>query len=299
MKKQSLIFLVILAIAGAYYFFDLQEKKAAEDAVQQLHQQETQELLNKQQQAIDETKQQLSNTQNQLVNLAKQQKKPRAEITSDDLKPFLSSVVMVDCNNVFGSGFLLKPNDTKYILITNAHVINQGTYPGGYCQFLAFNLNGVWGQYIVYPAEAVGFNDLAGVDVAILKIYNSSDYRSDFTTLNYIIADNVRSIVDLCPNIMPLLSPIVALGYPIYAQHTAQSEVLTDGIISSYNRDSPNLPYPNYIVSAKIDSGNSGGLAFSKDQNGLCVLGIPTWVSLGNFENGGIVQNINNVTYTK
>lgn len=59
------------------------------------------------------------------------------------------------------------------------------------------------------------------------------------------------------------------------------------------------MPYPNYFVSAKVDSGNSGGVAFSKDSNGLCVLGIPTWLTIGNFETQGLVQNIHNVFYER
>jgi len=56
------------------------------------------------------------------------------------------------------------------------------------------------------------------------------------------------------------------------------------------------LPYQNYFVSAKIDSGNSGGIAISKTTSGnLCLLGVPTWVSVGNYETQGLVQNINNI----
>ena len=52
-------------------------------------------------------------------------------------------------------------------------------------------------------------------------------------------------------------------------------------------------------VSAKIDSGNSGGIAFSKDSRGLCVLGIPTWLTVGNYETQGLIQNIHNAFYSK
>ena len=36
-------------------------------------------------------------------------------------------------------------------------------------------------------------------------------------------------------------------------------------------------------------------VAIAKDGNGLCVLGIPTWLTVGNYETQGLVQNIRNV----
>jgi len=77
--------------------------------------------------------------------------------------------------------------------------------------------------------------------------------------------------------------------------------IATDGIISGYTTTVNSkyiggiMPYPNYFTSAKIDSGNSGGIALSKDGNGLCILGVTTWLSVGNWEIQGIIQNIHNV----
>ena len=45
------------------------------------------------------------------------------------------------------------------------------------------------------------------------------------------------------------------------------------------------------------DSGNSGGIALSKYNNKICVLGIPTWISRGTYETQGLIQNIHNVFY--
>ncbi|MBU6415530.1 hypothetical protein KGQ34_04820, partial [Patescibacteria group bacterium] len=83
------------------------------------------------------------------------------------------------------------------------------------------------------------------------------------------------------------------------SSYSLSSRISTNGIISGYDNSvilpPQNLSNPNYYVSAKIDSGNSGGVAFSKDSNGLCVLGVPTWLSIGNYETQGIIQNIHNV----
>ena len=83
-------------------------------------------------------------------------------------------------------------------------------------------------------------------------------------------------------------------------ENAIENEITTNGTISGYDSSPQNdgLPYSNYYISATIDSGNSGGIAFSKDKNGLCLLGIPTWITTtGNYSNEGIVQNIDNITW--
>ena len=77
---------------------------------------------------------------------------------------------------------------------------------------------------------------------------------------------------------------------------TSINLTVTNGIISSYD-DNPTSIYPdyNYFVTAKVDSGNSGGLAIAEYKNNLCVMGIPTAVKLGNYEIQGMIQSINNI----
>lgn len=58
------------------------------------------------------------------------------------------------------------------------------------------------------------------------------------------------------------------------------------------------MPYVNYYTSAKVDAGNSGGIAMMEDDNHkLCILGVPTWISVGEYETEGIIQNIHNIIY--
>ena len=108
---------------------------------------------------------------------------------------------------------------------------------------------------------------------------------------------------------MPQGSPVIVIGYPAYSsmlgvynpENATKNEIITNGTISGYDSSPQNrdLPHPNYYISATIDGGNSGGVAFSKDGNGLCLLGIPTWITLtGNYSNEGIVQDINNIVWT-
>ncbi len=87
------------------------------------------------------------------------------------------------------------------------------------------------------------------------------------------------------------------------------SRTVTNGIISAYDNSikfqnwgfttTGSLPYGNYFVTNTIDHGNSGGIAISKYNGNLCVLGIPTWLNAGVSNNQGIVQNIQNVMYVK
>jgi hypothetical protein len=95
------------------------------------------------------------------------------------------------------------------------------------------------------------------------------------------------------------------MGFPSYAKRDATVNIegigtvnviyrtTTNGIISGYDSSLPGNA--NYFVSAKIDNGNSGGIALAKDASGLCVLGLPTWLTVGNYETQGLVQNITNV----
>jgi len=93
------------------------------------------------------------------------------------------------------------------------------------------------------------------------------------------------------------------ISYPAFTHVHTEEEIIatrtvTEGIISSYElslKEEYGLPYVNYFVSAKIDSGNSGGIVLSRDEHGLCVLGVPTWLNIGEFETQGIIQNIRNL----
>ncbi|MBI5654204.1 trypsin-like peptidase domain-containing protein [Candidatus Uhrbacteria bacterium] len=114
-----------------------------------------------------------------------------------------------------------------------------------------------------------------------------------------------------CSPLMSVGTKVVVIGYPSYSTNDvadgdgnalgiqAQRQV-TEGSITGYDLTifkNSGKPSPNYFVSAKIDSGNSGGLALSNDDQGICILGIPTWSNPGKFERQGVVQNIANIDY--
>ncbi len=82
-----------------------------------------------------------------------------------------------------------------------------------------------------------------------------------------------------CSNSTPELGDSIRIfGYPVTSG--GYNLTITDGIVSSFTGD--NL----ILTSAKVDSGNSGGLAV--DQYG-CYIGIPSAVETGNYQNLGVI----------
>ena len=126
-----------------------------------------------------------------------------------------------------------------------------------------------------------------GNDVAFITGVSSS-----WTSLssNYLqpaaipFASHIRSNNYSCKNDLITGDHIVLLGYPSYG--TQMGSVLnspaeptaTEGIVSG--RDGV-----FYTTSAKIEHGNSGGLAIDEKNN--CYFGIPTWNESGSFESLG------------
>ena len=68
-----------------------------------------------------------------------------------------------------------------------------------------------------------------------------------------------------------------------------RNAIVSTGIISGISSDG------NYYTDAKIDAGNSGGLAVSKISGQICIVGIPTWLSEGEYSNLGLIQPFENV----
>jgi len=237
-----------------------------------------------------------------------------SRITTDDVAPYLTGVVEIVCKkkdingieqlNSTGSGSLIGGSSSNYMVLTNNHVISGEDQ----CFVVAPNLNGgVAGIYELNLTDIKNWNNIAD-EAAIpiiasavnrLNSWDSFSFNVDINKLNY----NLWNLKN-CSSDMSKASPVMVIGYPAFSVNDVASalkdQIVADGIISGYNSSSisDGLPYSNYYVSAKVDSGDSGGIALSKDKNGLCILGIPTWITnTGNYSNEGLVQNMNNIVW--
>lgn len=318
----------VLVISGVGYFGvrqyqNYQTQKTAEkqlaQEVERNHQEkerQAQELAEAQQITLEEAKSEIEKLKQQSAESKKKQEileqTQNSEISSKDLEPYLEGIVLIECKNKVGSGSLWKLSQQNYIykVLTNYHVIESEKED---CGVSIQKLNGDFGSgsYDAILSSKSRWNnvtDSAVLDVKIdqkandlfVKYMGPSAETKPVSELDYKI-----SSISLCDPIMPSGSPVAIVGYPSFATQYLYSapifaRTITDGIISAYeklNTTIDKLPYPDYFVSNKIDSGNSGGIAFSKNNNQLCVLGIPTWLNKGNYETQGVVQNIHNIFY--
>ena len=200
-----------------------------------------------------------------------------------------------------GSATLWNFPDMPHFILTNKHVV-QGAEN---CVVVVSNKDSETLGVYSLNGTAITFNkntDTAGVPIGTVL----SPTAPSLSTYNYSI-----SSLRKCPSNISLGSPVVIIGFPAYARRDTEVALptignvktifrtVTNGIVSGYDTSDVapigNLKEPNFFISAKIDSGNSGGIAIAKDSDGLCVLGIPTWLTIGNYENQGLVQNIRNV----
>jgi len=297
-------------VVGYWRFTQYQSKPGQDDKTQEFLQQQ-QQALEEAQKEIDKLKQESATTKEKQEALEQkvtgEQQKPKPQdfsISTSEIGNYIGGVTKVNCSNVEGSGFLMNI-DVGYVTVTNDHVVSGNSQ----CAVMPEDKNGeTLGHFQLNLSSPYEWNPYT--DIAILKMSISpaaQSWSKPITSLNYNLS-NLKS----CPSKMLEGSPVIVIGYPAFGKQQVQvqgydssisSRQVTEGIISGYDtavvRPIGNLSYSNYYVSAKIDSGNSGGVALSKDSGGLCLLGVATWLSLGNFETQGVVQNIHNVFYAE
>jgi S1-C subfamily serine protease len=156
-----------------------------------------------------------------------------------------------------GSGILLKRSNGNFYILTNAHVVTDD--------------NGSIAQScdIVFPDAASTTYTIAhknitidpnGVDAALVQL-PESPFLMD------LVYTNTRKICTSPPDIG---DDMLTLGYP--AIGSSDGITVTEGIVSGDEGT-------DYVVSAKIDNGNSGGAAI--DVKNDCYFGIPSFTEDG------------------
>lgn len=238
--------------------------------------------LNTQQvQKNQDLSQQLANTQQQLSDLANKpqpvaQTMPPANSrsVSDIVNEWSPQVVFVDCTWYYsdqtfymrqtGSGFLTPfDNGTTKAIMTNAHVLLdlQNKYAPSFCNITFLNgevervnnSKGTFGYSKIYDMAEVQLPNITPTVSALVK---RSNYYCDEDPK---VGDN-----------------IVVLGYP--AIGATRGVTATAGIISGFDGIYA-------VVDAKIDHGNSGGIAVSVKDD--CIIGMPTSSLGGSLESLG------------
>jgi len=225
-----------------------------------------------------------------------------------------------------GTGFLISFSSWEKAIFTNQHIFEWMEY----CIFAVYTSlsKEVW-TWLIFRfnlTEYYSYNNFSDFWYFYLTedIMSKGRYWEEngipkntklIDTLNYKISN-----LTICPKDMKVGTKVYIIGYPKFWVTETQSnlpgygpvtvksneKIITDGIISGkYNKTSDvvafesTYPYNNYYVSNKMDSGNSGWPALAVYNNTYCLLGISTWVNKGNFDNQGIVQNMNNIYYKK
>lgn len=262
---------------------------------------------------IDQLKQEVEDLKKQVKsNQASNQKATNANISQDlsssDIQPYLDTVGVVTCfdtdnNEYVGTAILYKTGQ----LLTNWHVVSGMDT----CLFVndkfmnpKYEVNGMSyrsGAYILDLANAYKPN--AERDFAIVPFSRNEKARTiahqngapldeylEVNQLDYRVGTMTR-----CSQKATVGTSVAIVGYPassVNLEQFAPPESVTTGIISGYDAS---YGSSDYLVSAKVDHGNSGGLALAKENGKVCFLGIPTWVVTGQVESAGIIQNINNL----
>ena len=206
----------------------------------------------------------VSKTENDLPTIINQWKNRVAEVTCE--WQYSNGVAYAKGS---GSGVIFDTNALGTIVLTNRHVVlndslNGTEYPAAWCTAKVYGV----GEMKVYGINKPYRPALGGEDWVQVELNNKSTGSSynPFANLPKFNVCTEASIGD----------KVIILGYP--AIGTQGGITATEGIVSGIENQ-------YFVTSAKIDQGNSGGLAVLVKDN--CYLGIPTWAKLGAIESLG------------
>lgn len=177
-----------------------------------------------------------------------------------------------------GSGTIVS---TDGVVLTNSHIIPQDS-----------DENSLGACLVILPDPTTGSADEMYLGTPIIVPYLSSLYDIAAIKIEEPYVDENGTLYGSYNKIFPafddanrcldenvkLGEPVRIFGYPEISG--GYSLTVTDGVVSSLPGDG------TILTSAKVTSGNSGGLAI--DQNG-CMLGIPSMVVSDENENLGVI----------
>ena len=197
----------------------------------------------------------------------------------------IASVVNVFCASKdkkelsSGSGVIIGSDG---LILTNSHIVPQiGEVPNidlDRCGVALPDPNTgqpkelYWAQPVIFPTLSKKY-DIAALKVTAVYVNDERSWGTFPNTFPFFQSSPVCK-----GRVIKLGDAIKIYGYPVTSGE--YNLIVTEGIVSGFNKDG------TYLTSAKIDSGNSGGLAVDKDG---CFAGIPSAIKLGDYQNLGVV----------
>jgi len=297
LKTISLIIVGLLFIAGISffgfnYYKDYQIQQSEEEKLiqenEKLRLEKEQEIKqNEQNLEIEKLKKEMEELKNkppQIIIKETQPEKPQIiikEVPSEEpkvvdlpsiIKEWRPRVAHISCEWRYsdmiktylkkaGSGLALKTDEDGIIILTNAHVItDEGRYSPWICNIKLPEDNNIFSASYGTGAFKTSYYDL---DWGTIKISQPDEYITGLTSPSVRYCTTKASIGD----------SVVILGYPAIGSQV--DITATEGIVSGYDGD-------YYITSAKVEQGNSGGVAILPKRN--CYLGIPSFAEVGGIE---------------
>lgn len=192
--------------------------------------------------------------------------------------PYAGEEMSFESDGEGGSGVVIHSDG---IIITNSHVIPQDE------ELLDVNEEGC---LVLFPDIDTGLPMQAYYADPVVIPGLSDEYDLAMLIITEVYQDKYGNEYGRFPNTFPAVSDevcqeenirlgegVTVYGYP--GVTGGYSLTVTEGVVSSF---SPN----GIVISAKIDLGNSGGLAV--DDYG-CFMGVPTLVNYGEAESYGII----------
>jgi hypothetical protein len=240
----------------------------------------------------------------------------RDELSSLEIEKISKSVAAVHCGYfdqlAFGSGTYIRistgDGETKDIVLTNGHVARSeelGTLNEGQGRNCSIRFKDGLTADGWYSGKSRIETD--SLDMAALVLGDGfknmeplSDNGKPFPTCNSVSTGQEVLIFSYPAGGATQSFPdqiqfqgsdgfnLKAYASAIEEYNDSRSLVVTEGIISGSQND-------NLITTASIDSGSSGGLAVSIESGEPCIVGVPTWLSVGEFQSIGLIQPMSRI----
>ncbi len=220
--------------------------------------------------ALRKTVEELKNAQPKTVTNQVPAPQPPAKINLQAvIKQWEPMVAYVDCKfsnpsalyqEQGGSGMFYSTGGIS--ILTNKHVmLDSSGYGPDSCSVQFPNYDNDHITTVLNNGGTAFITPKNGADAGFISIDNPDSYMTSMKDGKY------------CQSSPNLGDQVVILGFPAIGSPTGVT--VTEGIVSGYDGD--------YIITdAKIDHGNSGGVAI--DFNDNCYLGLPTWAAAGQIE---------------